>query len=125
MKISDIKIKSFLTYADRWDQGHALPKPDTELMQTVLTIETDEGISGHFIGGGTHGDQEGKHFVHISYFAPGEDLHDDQWDKKSGQSHRGYPNLSGCEMVNPDYFRVKAYSTSFLWRSGSYFSKVV
>ena len=54
MKISDIKIKSFLTHADRWDQGHALPKPDTELLQTVLTIETDEGVSGHFIGGGTH-----------------------------------------------------------------------
>ena len=63
MKISDIKIKSFLTHADRWDQGHALPKPDTELMQTVLTIETDEGVSGHFIGGGTHGDQEGLNNV--------------------------------------------------------------
>ena len=63
MKISDIKIKSFLTHADRWDQGHALPKPDTELMQTVLTIETNEGISGHFIGGGTHGDQEGLNNV--------------------------------------------------------------
>ena len=63
MKISDIKIKSFLTHADRWDQGHALPKPDTELMQTILTIETDEGVSGHFIGGGTHGDQEGLNNV--------------------------------------------------------------
>ena len=63
MKISDIKIKSFLTHADRWDFGHALPKPDTELMQTVLTIETDEGVSGHFIGGGTHGDQEGLNIV--------------------------------------------------------------
>ena len=63
MKISDIKIKSFLTHADRWDQGYALPKPDTQLMQTVLTIETDEGVSGHFIGGGTHGDQEGLNIV--------------------------------------------------------------
>ena len=63
MKISDIKIKSFLTHADRWDIGHALPKPDTELLQTVLTIETDEGVSGHFIGGGTHGDQEGLNNV--------------------------------------------------------------
>jgi L-alanine-DL-glutamate epimerase-like enolase superfamily enzyme len=63
MKISDIKIKSFLTHADRWDIGHALPLPDTELMQTVLTIETDEGVSGHFIGGGTHGDQEGLNIV--------------------------------------------------------------
>lgn len=63
MKISDIKIKSFLTHADRWDIGHALPQPDTELLQTVLTIETDEGVSGHFIGGGTHGDQEGLNIV--------------------------------------------------------------
>ena len=40
-----------------------LYQPDTELLQTVLTIETDEGVSGHFIGGGTHGDQEGLNIV--------------------------------------------------------------
>jgi hypothetical protein len=27
MKISDIKIKTFKTYADRWDTGHASPFP--------------------------------------------------------------------------------------------------
>lgn len=46
MKISDIKIKTFRTHADRWDSGHAVPLKNAELRQTVLTIETDEGISG-------------------------------------------------------------------------------
>ena len=59
MKISDITIKTFKTTADRWDTGHALPLPDTKLMQTVLTIHTDEGVEGHYFGGGSHGDNEG------------------------------------------------------------------
>ena len=46
MKISDITIKSFKTYADRFDVGHARPMPDTPMMQTVLTIHTDEGVEG-------------------------------------------------------------------------------
>ena len=44
MKISDIKISTFKTYADRWDTGHARPIPKAPLMQTVLAIETDEGL---------------------------------------------------------------------------------
>ena len=63
MRISDIKIKTFRTHADRWDIGHARPIPKAELMQTVLAIETDEGITGHFFGGGSHGDQEGLNIV--------------------------------------------------------------
>ena len=63
MKITDIKIKTFRTYADRWDIGHAQPLPKAELMQTVLTIETDEGVSGHYFGGGAHGDAEGLNAV--------------------------------------------------------------
>ena len=43
MKITDIKIVSFRTHADRWDMGHAKPLPRTELMQTVSSIETDAG----------------------------------------------------------------------------------
>jgi hypothetical protein len=46
VKISDIKIKTFKTYADRWDTGHARPVPKAALMQTVLTIDTHEGVSG-------------------------------------------------------------------------------
>ena len=63
MKISDITIKTFRTHADRWDVGHAQPLPRTELMQTVLTIETDEGVRGHYLGGGSHGDAEGLSIV--------------------------------------------------------------
>ena len=44
MKISNVTVKTFRTYADRWDVGHAQPIPKAELMQTVLTIETDEGV---------------------------------------------------------------------------------
>jgi L-alanine-DL-glutamate epimerase-like enolase superfamily enzyme len=63
VKISDIKIKTFRTYADRWDTGHALPIPKAELMQSVLIIETDEGVSGYYFGGGSHGDAEGLNIV--------------------------------------------------------------
>ena len=63
MKISDISIKTFRTHADRWDVGHAQPLPNTELMQTVLTVHTDDGASGHYFGGGSHGDAEGLNVV--------------------------------------------------------------
>ena len=64
MKITDITIKTFRTHADRWDAGHARADPkDAELMQTVLTIETDEGVTGYYFGGGSHGDQEGLNVV--------------------------------------------------------------
>ena len=63
MKISNLTIKSFRTHADRWDAGHALPLPKAELMQTVLSIETDEGVTGYYFGGGSHGDQDGLNVV--------------------------------------------------------------
>lgn len=63
MKITDIKIKTFKTWADRWDVGHALPVPKADLMQTVLAIDTDEGVTGYYFGGGSHGDAEGLNVV--------------------------------------------------------------
>jgi L-alanine-DL-glutamate epimerase-like enolase superfamily enzyme len=63
VKISDIKIKTFKTYADRWDIGHARLIPKADLMQTILAIETDEGVTGHYLGGGSHGDAEGLNSV--------------------------------------------------------------
>jgi len=63
VKISDIRIKTFRTYADRWDIGHALLVPRADLLQTVLAIETDEGVTGYYFGGGSHGDAEGLNFV--------------------------------------------------------------
>jgi L-alanine-DL-glutamate epimerase-like enolase superfamily enzyme len=63
VKITDIKIISFRTHADRWDMGHAKLKPRTELVQTVSCLETDAGLSGYYFGGGSHGDQEGLNIV--------------------------------------------------------------
>jgi L-alanine-DL-glutamate epimerase-like enolase superfamily enzyme len=63
VKITDIKVKTFRTFADRWDVGHGLPVPKAELMQTVLMIETDEGVTGCYFGGGSHGDAEGLNVV--------------------------------------------------------------
>ncbi|WP_375451351.1 enolase C-terminal domain-like protein [uncultured Devosia sp.] len=63
MKITDIRIKTFRTYADRWDVGHALPVPKADLMQTILAIETDTGVTGYYLGGGSHGDAEGLNVV--------------------------------------------------------------
>ncbi|MDE0530828.1 MAG: hypothetical protein OXI01_05155 [Albidovulum sp.] len=59
MKITDIRVTPFRTYADRWDVGRAQPLPATEMVQTVTCIDTDEGIQGYFFGGGSHGDQDG------------------------------------------------------------------
>jgi L-alanine-DL-glutamate epimerase-like enolase superfamily enzyme len=57
MKIVDLKIQSFRTHADRFQAGVA--KPRQELTQTLTSIETDEGVTGYYLGGGSHGDQEG------------------------------------------------------------------
>ena len=43
--------------------GHAKPKPNTELLQTVASVETDAGVAGYYFGGGSHGDQEGLNVV--------------------------------------------------------------
>ena len=63
MKITDIKITSFRTHADRWDWGYGKALPNTELVQTVASVETDEGVTGYYFGGGSHGDQEGLNVV--------------------------------------------------------------
>lgn len=59
MRISDITIKTFRTFGDRWDAGHGQPLPNTELRQTVLSIHTDAGADGYYFGGGAHGDMLG------------------------------------------------------------------
>jgi L-alanine-DL-glutamate epimerase-like enolase superfamily enzyme len=57
VKITDIQIVPFRSYADRFRNGRASPR--TELVQTVTRIVTDEGAEGYYFGGGAHGDQEG------------------------------------------------------------------
>ena len=43
MKITDLKIVSFRTFADRFTAG--TPQPHQELVQTVTSIETDTGVT--------------------------------------------------------------------------------
>jgi L-alanine-DL-glutamate epimerase-like enolase superfamily enzyme len=57
MKITDVKIISFRTAADRFQYSEA--RPATPLVQTLASIETDDGAVGYYLGGGAHGDQEG------------------------------------------------------------------
>jgi L-alanine-DL-glutamate epimerase-like enolase superfamily enzyme len=57
VKITDVKIVSFRTHADRFRAG--TPEPHQELLQTLTSIETDRGVTGYYLGGGSHGDQEG------------------------------------------------------------------
>jgi L-alanine-DL-glutamate epimerase-like enolase superfamily enzyme len=57
MKITDLKITTFRTHADRFQHGQLYPR--TELVQTLTSIDTDAGVTGYYFGGGAHGDQEG------------------------------------------------------------------
>ena len=63
MKISDITIKTFRSFADRWDAGHAEPLPRLDMRQTVLCVQTGDGVAGYYFGGGAHGDAEGLSVV--------------------------------------------------------------
>jgi L-alanine-DL-glutamate epimerase-like enolase superfamily enzyme len=57
VKITDITVTPFRTWVDRYANGE--PLPDTEIIQTLTTIETDEGLVGRYLGGQGHGDQDG------------------------------------------------------------------
>src|SRR5262249_1861677 len=57
MKITDMEIITFRTRADRFQ--HGVRYPSTELLQTITCIQTDAGVTGYYIGGGSHGDQDG------------------------------------------------------------------
>jgi L-alanine-DL-glutamate epimerase-like enolase superfamily enzyme len=57
VKITDIMVTPFRTWVDRYANGEPLPK--TEIIQTLTTIETDDGAVGHYLGGHGHGDQDG------------------------------------------------------------------
>lgn len=63
MRITDIRVIPFRTHADRWDIGHGRLIPQAEVHQTITCIDTDEGLSGYFLGGGKHGDQDGLNVV--------------------------------------------------------------
>ncbi len=57
MKIVDITITPFKTQVDRFENGAAQPR--TDIVQTITTIATDEGAEGYYLGGHSHGDQDG------------------------------------------------------------------
>jgi L-alanine-DL-glutamate epimerase-like enolase superfamily enzyme len=57
VKIVDIQITPFKMWADRYFQ--TVPKPRTEITQTITKIITDEGAEGYYLGGQGHGDQDG------------------------------------------------------------------
>ena len=57
MKITNISVTPFRTWVDRYLNGEPLPR--TEIIQTLTTIETDEGATGFYLGGQGHGDQDG------------------------------------------------------------------
>ena len=57
MKITDITVTPFSITADRYQNGE--PLKDVDIVQTVTTIHTDEGMAGHYFGGHGHGDQDG------------------------------------------------------------------
>ena len=52
MKIVDVKTETFRYTSNkvRDSEGHGHPGPAHEAQQTLLTIVTDEGVEGHFIG---------------------------------------------------------------------------
>jgi L-alanine-DL-glutamate epimerase-like enolase superfamily enzyme len=64
VRITDIRVQAFRTYADRWDIGHAQLLPKAEVIQTVTLIETDQGVTGTYLGGASHGiDTDGLNIV--------------------------------------------------------------
>ena len=67
MKITDITVRHFRTRADSWDRDHGVPIRDEETVQTLLTIETDEGVSGHYFGGSIRGDHLGLNAVEVQF----------------------------------------------------------
>ena len=57
MKIVDVRVTPFRTWVDRYQNG--VPRPRSEVVQTLTTIVTDEGVEGYYLGGQGHGDQDG------------------------------------------------------------------
>ncbi len=65
MQITNVTVKPFRTWVDRYLNGEPLPR--TEVLQTLTTIETDSGVQGHYLGGQGHGDQDGLDVVNRAF----------------------------------------------------------
>ena len=57
MKISDLQVISFTVMRTPYWNGSFLP--ESEIVQTVTKITTDDGAEGYYFGGAGHGDQDG------------------------------------------------------------------
>ena len=57
MKIVDVQVVPFRIPRRRFLQGELLP--ETQVVQTLTKIITDEGAEGYYFGGWGHGDQDG------------------------------------------------------------------
>ena len=57
MKIVDLEVIPFRVRRREFQNGELLP--ETEAIQTLTRISTDEGAAGYYLGGRGHGDQDG------------------------------------------------------------------
>jgi L-alanine-DL-glutamate epimerase-like enolase superfamily enzyme len=57
MKITDIQVIPFRVRRQNFSNGKLLP--ESEVVQTLTKISTDEGAEGYYFGGHGHGDQDG------------------------------------------------------------------
>ncbi|HVN51919.1 MAG TPA: hypothetical protein VMT43_10825, partial [Acidimicrobiales bacterium] len=57
MRITSVEVIPFSVRVPRISFGEL--QTDHEIVQTVTTIRTDEGVDGHYFGGHFHGDQDG------------------------------------------------------------------
>ena len=136
MKITDITVTPFKTHINRYRNNK--PLPNLETIQTLTTIETDEGVVGHYLGGQGHGDQDGMDVVHqelirtrIKTLLVGEDPFDREkfwqwmWVSKTPENIMGvvdmalwdlagnYANMPVYKMLGGCRDKVKAYASTY------------
>ena len=136
MKITNITVTPFRTWVDRYQNGE--PKPNSEIIQTLTTIETDEGVTGRYLGGQGHGDQDGLDVVNqaiiegrIKPMLVGQDPFDRElfwhwmWVAKIPENIMGvidmalwdlagtYANLPVHKLLGGYRTKVKAYASTY------------
>ncbi len=136
MKITNVTVQPFRTWVDRYRNGEPLPK--SEIVQTLTTIETDEGVVGRYLGGQGHGDQDGLDVVNQAYvqnrirdLLVGQDPFDREkfwhwmWVSKTPENIMGvvdmalwdlagnYANLPVSKLLGGYRDKVKAYASTY------------
>ena len=136
MKITDIKVTPFRTHVHRYHNNQ--PLPNTEMIQTLTTVETDDGVTGYYLGGQGHGDQDGMDAGDQDYIRTrirellvGEDPFARErfwqwmWASKTPENIMGvidmalwdlagtYANLPVYKLLGACRDRVKAYASTY------------